>query len=814
MIQVSTDNGSSWTDLENKIILGYYNGTIDATNAIPISGRKAFTGATNGFINTAVNLSSYAGQSVKLRWGFYSDAFEGGIGWFVDDILVKNEAVVNMRTSLFNNSGSRMQYSDTVTLILQNLACVDAAITTQPANLTACGGSAASFTVAATGSTLLYQWQVSTDGGSSYSNIASGTSATLNLAAVTPAMNNNRYRVVVSNACPSTVTSNAAILTVTTATAITTQPVTVTSCTGANATFTVVATGTNLSYQWQVSTNAGATWTAIAGATSATLPLTGVTAALNNNQYRVLLPSCVAGGVTSTPASLIVNTATGITTQPASTIVCAGSAATFTVTATGTAITYQWQVSTDGGVNFNNVSGATASTLNLPAVTAAMNSNTYRVIVSNACPAGTTSAGAMLTVTTATVISQQPVNAATCAGTNTSFNVTATGTSLSYQWQVSSDNGATWGNITGATAATLSLNGVTAAMSNNRYRVILPSCSPGGLTSAVATLIVNSPATVTTQPANTIGCTGNNVSFNALVEGAGLTYQWQLSTDGGSNWADLAGATSNPLTLNAVTASMNGNSYRLVINSGCAAVPVTTNAATLTINNAITLTQQPTALTTLCAGLPASFSVAATGSGVTYQWQVSSNGGSTYSNITGATSATFNIPSVVPSMNNNQYRAVINGSCVSNLFTNSAVLVVNSSVNIITQPANQVGCAPVPANFTVNATGTGVTYQWELSIDGGSTWSPIAGATTTALSIASLTPALSGNQYRVVVAGVPCGTLTSRAATLTVGQLPTVTITASSSAVTPTQPALLTATPNPAGLILTNGLKMMYWLPG
>ncbi len=798
VVEISTDNGASWIDLGSKQISGYYNSTIDAANAIPISGRQAFSGNSNGFVNTTVNLSSYTGLPVKVRWGFYSDAFDGGPGWYVDDILIKNEAVVNMRASLFNGAGTRMIYRDTVTLIVQTLVCTNAAITTQPLNMTACAGSNTSFSVVATGSTLIYQWQVSTDGGGTYSNISGATTATLNLTAITAGMNNNRYRVIVSNACPSTVTSAPAILAVTTPSAITSQPAGVAVCSGTNANFSVTATGTSLTYQWEVTTNGGTTWTAIAGATAATLVLPSVTAGMNNNQYRVILSSCTPGGLTSSPATLTVNAGVNITAQPVSINACSGTNAIFTVTANGTGLSYQWQVSTNGGSSFTNIAGASTATLTLTAITAAMNNNQYRVTVSNACPSSLNSTAATLTVSDLTAISAQPASASVCSGANTSFSVTATGSNLTYQWQLSTDGGTTWTNITAATGSTLNLSSVTIAMNNNRYRVLLPSCVAGGLTSSAATLTVNAAVSISTQPASTTACTGNNVSFSSVVAGSNLTYQWEVSTDAGVTWTSIAGATNATLSLNAVTAAMNGNRYRLTVNGTCGSGPVTSNVATLTINNSITISQQPVS-STLCAGLNASFTAAASGSGLTYQWQVSTNGGTSFTNIAGATSATLNLPSVTPAMNSNQYRANLGGSCVASLFTNAATLTVNSSVTIVTQPANQAGCAPVPANFSITATGTSLSYQWEISTNGGATWAPVAGATGTSLSIPSLIPALNGNQYRVIVAGVPCGTLTSNAATLTVGQLPAVTIAASTMSVSANQTATLTATPNPAG---------------
>ncbi|MGB4845261.1 MAG: hypothetical protein WBP16_12415, partial [Ferruginibacter sp.] len=94
------------------------------------------------------------------------------------------------------------------------------AVTANPSDAAACDGASASFTVAATGQGITYQWQESTNGGTSYNNITNGgiysgaTSATLNLSGVTIFMNNNMYRCQISGACPPAVNSTGATLTV------------------------------------------------------------------------------------------------------------------------------------------------------------------------------------------------------------------------------------------------------------------------------------------------------------------------------------------------------------------------------------------------------------------------------------------------------------------------------------------------------------------------------------------------------------------------------------------------------------------------
>ena len=160
-----------------------------------------------------------------------------------------------------------------------------------------------------------------------------------------------------------------------------TNPTSQSACAGSNATFTAAAPGT-VTYQWQVSNNGGTTYTNIPGATAASYTVTAATVAMNGNLYRAIATSQCSTG-TSSAATLTVNTAPSITTQPFGQTVCAGNTATFIAAATGTALTYQWQVSILGcaGV-FTNIVGADAASYTTPPVTTLNNGSGYRVVVS------------------------------------------------------------------------------------------------------------------------------------------------------------------------------------------------------------------------------------------------------------------------------------------------------------------------------------------------------------------------------------------------------------------------------------------------
>jgi hypothetical protein len=181
-----------------------YNSSIGPGSTL--SGRAAFTGTSNGFIETAIHLMPYANQTAKFRFRAASDDNTVSVGWFLDDILLKSFPIVSLRSNIFDAGLVRISTSDTVTQILATTGCQNVAIVSQPVNTSACVGSTAIFGVSGAGTSLQYQWQESTDNGASFTNVPGATLDTLKLTGVSAGMNNNRYRVNISNTCPSSFT--------------------------------------------------------------------------------------------------------------------------------------------------------------------------------------------------------------------------------------------------------------------------------------------------------------------------------------------------------------------------------------------------------------------------------------------------------------------------------------------------------------------------------------------------------------------------------------------------------------------------------
>ena len=251
----------------------------------------------------------------------------------------------------------------------------------QPASRTNARNTTATFSVTASGtSPLRYQWRFNsgnianaTNSSYSRSNLGSGDAGS--------------YAVVVTNSSGA-VTSQVAVLTVLTVVSITTQPTSQVCTQGVTASLRVVAAGSSpISYQWRF-TPPGLGETNLAGATSATLTFNSPTTN-NAGGYRVVISNPVSA-ITSSVATLTVLTPPVITQQPQSLTVSAGSNVTFTVAATGGALSYRWRK------NATNIPGATASSLSIPNAQPT-NAGTYTVVVSNAV-GSVTSTGAVLTV--------------------------------------------------------------------------------------------------------------------------------------------------------------------------------------------------------------------------------------------------------------------------------------------------------------------------------------------------------------------------------------------------------------------------------
>ncbi len=150
---------------------------------------------------------------------------------------------------------------------------------------------------------------------------------------------------------------------------------------------------------------------------------------------------------------------------------------------------------------------------------------------------------------------------------------------------------------------------------------------------------------VTSSPTSQEGPVGSSASFGAAASGYPTPdVQWQISTDGGASFTDIAGETTTAYATSTLTSADDGNQYRAVFTNS--AGTATTTVATLTVDYAPVITTSP-ASQSVAAGSTATLTAAASGEPApSVHWQRSTDGGGTFTNILGATATSYTTPTL------------------------------------------------------------------------------------------------------------------------------------------------------------------------
>ena len=256
-----------------------------------------------------------------------------------------------------------------------------------------------------------------------------------------------------------------------------------------------------------------------------------------------------------------------------------------------------------------------------------------------------------------------------------------------------------------------------------------------------------------------------------------VTYQWEKSDNAGAVWNTVSGATSASYTTGLTTyADDHDDQYRCVISAVGASTPATTNAVTLTVQRTFSITGQPSNATAN-EGATGTFSVTTSASSgtVTYQWERSDDGGANYASVGSATSASYTTPTLVFANDNaDRYRVVASlvGSAASITSTHGELTVLRV-ISISSQPTSAAVIEGQTATFAIGAaiTSGSISYQWQISTNGGAAWVNINGANSSTYTTPATTyPTVPSEQFRVVMTNANATTLTSNAATLTVNE--------------------------------------------
>ncbi|RPI66557.1 MAG: hypothetical protein EHM43_11215, partial [Ignavibacteriae bacterium] len=274
------------------------------------------------------------------------------------------------------------------------------------------------------------------------------------------------------------------------------------------------------------------------------------------------------------------------------------------------------------------------------------------LVVSTSLPFSITAGPAVLT---------QPTNQIACVGRTVTFTTGGSGTNLQYRWR---KNGV---DIPGGTNPILTLNNLTTNDAGT-YDCNLIACNVTVATQT-ATLTVNVPPTITSQPVKQEVCEGQAASFAVDATGSDLTYQWLK--DG----VPIIGATNKDYRIPS-TSLEDAGQYRCRITGSC--TPQLQSAeAPLTVNVVPAVSSQPQPAN-VKVGEQILMFVVTTGQAVQYQW--TKNG----TDINGATNDTLLIPSAALA-DSGTYAVKVSNTCGGATSRNAAVKVTpNAGGGVLT----------------------------------------------------------------------------------------------------------------------------------
>ena len=693
-------------------------GTYTVTNTIAAAGGCAVVIATSSITITTLPVAtfSYTGTPYCSNAANPSPTFSGGgvAGTFTSTAGLS----INAATGQVNLSASTAgTYTVTNTIAAAGGCAVVTAISSitintqpsissQPANQTACAGTAISFSVIATGTTPTYQWQYSPDN-ITWTNVVNGTpanitytngtTATLTVTPSAAAANGTyNYRCVVSvNSC-SSLNSNSATLTVYAKPTISTAgPVDFIICSTTISQTLAANTPAVGNAIWSI--DPGAPSTLLSQFSSLNNPTATFTPAGGPGFYRLYWT--ISNGICTVSqdnVDITVNTPASISSQPGNQATCAGTGKTFTVTASGASLTYQWQYSpnnvawsnvvTGTPANITYANGTTATLTATPSAAAASGTYYYRCLVTvNGC-SSVPSNSATLTVNINSTISfsSAPGTDAQTVCTNTAI------TNITYSVG-GSGTGATVTGLPGGLATsfiggTFTISGSPNASGTFNYTVT--TTGPCGQASRTGTLTVTAIAVGTLSASATTICAGTAVTFTATP---GFTfYKFYV------NGVVVRIADPNPVFSSSTLTNGNVVSVEVFNSLSCATF---FNTVTMTVNPLPTATLSADK-TTICAGDNVTFTASG---GTNYNFKVNgssqvSGPSNTYSNTTLANGNSVTVD-------------VTNGGCIATSLP--VVINVNALPTGTLTPSATTICAGT--NITFTASGGYTTYEFKVN---------------------------------------------------------------------------------------------------
>lgn len=273
---------------------------------------------------------------------------------------------------------------------------------------------------------------------------------------------------------------------------ITEQPVSCKAIAGKRVKISVIAEGSDLTYQWQYLKPGKTNWanSGLASARTSTLSFT-MSAGYDGMQYRCVVTDASGRSVTSDTVTSVLSVAPIIVEQPVSVKSALGITTKIAMSAEGTDLIYQWQYQRPGTTTWKNsgLSSATTPTLRFK-MSEGYDGMKFRCKVKDADGNVVYTNVALVTLVDGPTITKQPEDVTKAIGTKATFSINASGNSLTYQWQFQKVGKTTWVNSTSAGNKTDTLK-VSATTGTNglKFRCVVTNAEGNVCISDYAVLI-------------------------------------------------------------------------------------------------------------------------------------------------------------------------------------------------------------------------------------------------------------------------------------------------------------------------------------
>ena len=569
------------------------------------------------------------------------------------------------------------------------------AILAQPQDETVSSGTRVTLSIEATGQGLTYSWEMSRDGGVTWTvSTVDGHNSPAIAFVPTESYHGRMYRCVVTDENGNSVTSDAATILIeelVNQLIITSQPQDQKVSNGATTKISIGATGQGLKYSWEISRDGGATWSVstVDGSKSPVISFV-TTESYHGRMYRCVVTDENGNSVTSDGATVLINELVNelmIVTQPQNKTVSNGERAKITIGATGQGLKYNWELSRDGGITWSKstIDGYNTSAITFTA-TESYHGRMYRCVVTDKNGNSVTSNGATVLIDTLVdelMIIAQPQSKTVSVGNTTKITIGATGQGLTYSWEMSRDGGTTWttSTVDGSKSSVITFVPNT-SYHGRMYRCVVTDKNGNSVTSNGATVLIDELANdlmIVTQPQDKEVSVGETTKIAIGATGPGLKYSWELSRDGGLTWATstVDGYNTSAITFTA-TEGYHGRMYRCVVTdeNGNKAV---SNGAVVVIKelaSELMILAQPIDVTSK-VGVTEKISVKATGKDVKYRWELSRDGGNTWnaSTVDGYNSPTITFTTTA-SYEGRMYRCVVTDADGNSVASRGALVTV------------------------------------------------------------------------------------------------------------------------------------------